>query len=108
MGTESRLLSIFQMLREVVQATESDPTARLAALEKRKAEIENEMQGLRTGNRPASYDATRVKERYLQIEDSARRLLSDFRQVEENFRQLDRLAREKIAVSDKSKGRAIP
>ena len=34
----------------------------------------------------------------------ARRLLSDFRQVEDNFRQLDRCMREKIATSAKSKG----
>ncbi|MFA6092175.1 MAG: DUF3375 domain-containing protein [Elusimicrobiota bacterium] len=105
-GTESRLLSIFQLLREVIQSTETDPAARLAALEKRKAELEEEIRNLRAG-RPVSYDPTQVKERYLQIEDSARRLLADFRQVEENFRQLDRSARETIAVSDKSKGQLL-
>lgn len=105
-GTESRLLSIFQMLREVVQATETDPAARLAALEKRKLEIEDQIRDLKAGN-PISYDTTQVKERYLQIEDSARRLIADFRQVEENFRQLDRRAREKIATSEKSKGQLL-
>lgn len=105
-GTESRLLSIFHMLGEVVQATESDPAARLANLDKRKGEIEEEMRSLRSG-RPVTYDPTKVKERYIQIVDLARRLLSDFRQVEENFRILDRATREKIAISDKSKGKLL-
>ena len=105
-GTESRLLSIFQMLREVIQTAETDRSARLQTLEKRKQEIEEEMRELRAG-RPISYDPTKVKERFLQIEDSARRLIADFRQVEDNFRQLDRRAREKIATSDKSKGQLL-
>lgn len=105
-GTESRLLSIFQMLRELAQATEKDPVARLAAVERRREEIEKEIHALKTGH-PVLYDPTKVRERYLQIEDLARRLLTDFRQVEENFRQLDRGAREKIAVSEKRKGELL-
>jgi hypothetical protein len=49
-------------------------------------------------------DETQVKERYFQIEDIARRLLGDFRQVEENFRMLDAQTRERIAVSSRPKG----
>lgn len=105
-GTESRLLAIFQLMRDVVEATERDVSARLDSLEKRKAEIEEEIRALR-GGRPITYDPTKVKERYLQIEDTARRLLSDFRQVEENFRQLDRATREKIAITEKSKGQLL-
>jgi hypothetical protein len=40
----------------------------------------------------------------LQFQQLARELLSDFRQVEHNFRQLDRSVREKIALWDGSKG----
>lgn len=45
-----------------------------------------------------------MKERYFQIEDTARRLLGDFRQVEENFRALDGQTRERITMSTGSKG----
>lgn len=105
-GTESRLLAIFELLREVTQAAETDRAARITLLEKRRAELENEIRRLK-GGETLSYDPTRIKEQYLQIEDSARRLLADFRQVEENFRHLDRRTREKIATSEKSKGQLL-
>ncbi len=57
-----------------------------------------------TGDR---LDATQLKERYYQLDDTANTLLADFRQVEENFRQLDREVREKIALSTKTKGHVI-
>jgi hypothetical protein len=105
-GTESRLLTLFQLLREVAQATETDPAARMAALERKRAEIESAMARLQAGQEMV-YDPTRVKERYFQIEESARHLLADFRQVEDNFRQLDRRTRERIAASRESKGRLL-
>ena len=43
-------------------------------------------------------DATRIKEQFLQIQLTARGLLSDFREVEQNFRDLDRAVRERIAT----------
>lgn len=106
-GTESRLLTIFELLRQVMQAAETDRGVRIARLEKRRAEIEDEIRRLKGGDDPVSHDPTRIKEQYLQVEDAARRLLADFRQVEENFRQLDRRTREKIATSEKSKGQLL-
>jgi Protein of unknown function (DUF3375) len=49
-------------------------------------------------------DSTQVKDRFLLMADTARGLLSDFRQVEENFRGLDRAVRERIAGWDQGKG----
>ncbi|HEX4047385.1 MAG TPA: DUF3375 domain-containing protein [Elusimicrobiota bacterium] len=105
-GTESRLLTIFELLRQVTQGAERDRSARIVLLEKRRAAIDEDIKGLRAGDE-VLYDATKIKEQYLQIEDAARRLLADFRQVEENFRQLDRRTREKIATSEQSKGRLL-
>lgn len=105
-GTESRLLTVFQLLREIVQATETDPEVRIAELERRRAEIDAELARLRQG-RLEPYNPTQVKERFLQAEEGARRLLSDFRQVEENFRRLDRETRERIATSSERKGQLL-
>lgn len=105
-GTESRLLTVFQLLKAIVQATESDPAQRIAELEKQKAEIDREIARLAEG-KIDTYDPTQIKERFYQAEETARRLLLDFRQVEENFRQLDRSTREKIAVSAKDKGELL-
>ncbi len=102
-GTESRLLTVFELLREMVFGSEQDPDARIAELQRRKAEIDGEIERIRAG-RLEVMDPTRVRERFHQAEDTARRLLADFRQVEQNFRGLDRATRERIALGDKPKG----
>ena len=107
-GTESRLLTIFELLRNLVHETESDAETRIAELNKRKAEIEEEISRLQAGDAPLSLpSSTRVKERYFQIEETARHLLSDFRQVEANFRHLDQKTRERIALADKPKAELL-
>lgn len=105
-GTESRLLTVFELLREIVRQTQQDPEIRIAELERQKAGIDAEIDRIRCG-RMEPHDPTRIKERYYQVEETARRLLSDFRQVEYNFRALDRETRERIALSDRTKGRLL-
>ncbi|HED13173.1 MAG TPA: DUF3375 domain-containing protein, partial [Gammaproteobacteria bacterium] len=102
-GTESRLLTIFRLLQELAQQTEEDPTLRIAELERQKAALDQQIERIRAGKMDA-FDGTRIRERYFEIEDTARRLLSDFRQVEENFRELDRQTRAKIATSTAQRG----
>lgn len=102
-GTESRLKTIFDLLQQMARGTETDPAVRIAELTKRRDEIEDEITRIRNGELDLM-DATQLKERFYQVEQTARALLSDFRQVEQNFRDLDRLVREKIALWDGSKG----
>jgi hypothetical protein len=102
-GTESRLLTLFQLLRDLAAGAQDDPTARIRELTRRRDEIEREIERVREG-RAGPLDTTQVKERYAQVADTARRLLADFRQVEENFRNLDSQTRERIATSTQPKG----
>ena len=102
-GTESRLLTLFQLLRDLATGAQNEPEVRIRDLERRRTEIEQEIERVRSGQ-AGPLDATQVKERYLQIEDTARHLLSDFRQVEENFRALDAKTRERVATSAQTKG----
>ena len=102
-GTESRLLTVFELLETILQTTQTDPQQRIAELEAQKITIDAEISRLQQGE-VMSYDPRQVKERFYQVEDTARSLLMDFRQVEENFRQLDRNTREKITTSNKNKG----
>lgn len=102
-GTESRLLTLFQLLRDLAAGAQDDPTARIRELTRRRDEIDREIERVREG-RAGPLDATQVKERYAQVADTARRLLADFRQVEENFRTLDSQTRERIATSTQPKG----
>lgn len=105
-GTESRLLNIFSMLKEIVSKSLEDPQERIADLEKQKKQIEEEIQKVKAGQMDR-LNPTRIRERYFEVEDTAHKLLSDFRQVEYNFRDLDTAARKNIIESDLSKGRLL-
>jgi hypothetical protein len=102
-GTESRLLAIFELLQQLVQGTETDPEVRLATLRQQRAALDAEIARVEDGELELM-DPTQVKERFFQVEQSARSLLADFRQVEQNFRDLDRAVRERITTWDKGKG----
>jgi len=102
-GTESRLMTIFELLRQMVEGTESNAEVRIRELEKRKAEIELELERGRGGQLDV-LDDTGLKDRFQQIHKTARELLSDFREVEFNFRNLDQKVREQIALWEGSKG----
>ncbi len=105
-GTESRLMTIFDLLRQMVEGTESSPEARIAELEKKRAQIDADIARLREG-RVDMMEETQVKDRFQQMAHTARGLLSDFREVEQNFRDLDRQVRERIALWEGAKGELL-
>jgi len=105
-GTESRLKVIFELLRQIVFGTETDPGRRLAELHRQREAIDEQIARIETGNMPM-LDETAVRDRYQQFAGTARELLADFREVEENFRKLDRQLREKIAGWHGGKGELL-
>ena len=102
-GTESRLLTLFELLKQMSEGSEADPAKRIAELQKRRTELDIEIACVRAGDVPL-LDDTALKDRFQQFMQLARELLTDFREVEYNFRQLDRKVRERIALWDGSKG----
>lgn len=105
-GTESRLLTLFDLLRQMSEGSEADPAKRLAELHKRRAEIDDQIVRIEAGD-VFLLDDTAVKDRFQQFMQGARELLTDFREVEYNFRQLDRRVRERIALWTGSKGELL-
>jgi hypothetical protein len=105
-GTESRLLTVFHLLKQMTEGTELDPQARLAELERQKAEIEAEMARVRAGHLEL-LDESSIKDRFQQMADTARGLLSDFRELEHSFHELDRELRERVATWEGSKGELL-
>lgn len=102
-GTESRLLTLFDLLRQMSEGSEADPQVRVAELQKRRSEIDAEIARILAGDIPL-LDDTALKDRFQQFLHLARELLTDFREVEHNFRTLDRKVRERIALWDGAKG----
>jgi Protein of unknown function (DUF3375) len=105
-GAESRLLKIFDILREVVFGASPDKEERIKELERRRAQLDLEIERLRSGL-GAVMDSTRVKERYFELEDTARRLLADFKQIEQNFRELDRSVRAERLATERPRGSVL-
>jgi Protein of unknown function (DUF3375) len=105
-GTESRLNTVFELLRQIVHGTETDPAARVEELTRRKRQLEEEIERVEAGD-VTVLDSSGVRDRYQQLAATARELLSDFREVEENFRRLDRQLREKIAGWQGGKGELL-
>ena len=105
-GTESRLNTIFDLLRQIVFGTETDPQARIAELRRQRQQIDDEITRIEAGDL-SLLDSSGVRDRYQQFSATARELLADFREVEENFRKLDRQLREKIAGWHGGKGELL-
>lgn len=102
-GTQSRLMTILQILRQLVHATETDAEARLLELKRQRAEIDAEIARVSEG-RIDIPDPSSVRDRFQEVVAGAKSLLADFRAVEQSFRDLDRDVRERIATWDGGKG----
>jgi hypothetical protein len=97
------LLTLFALLEQISAGTEADPIKRVADLRRKRAELDEEIARVLAGDVPF-LDDTAVKDRFQQFVQLARELLADFREVEHNFRSLDRKVRERIALWEGSKG----
>jgi cell division protein ZapA (FtsZ GTPase activity inhibitor) len=105
-ATQSRLTSIFAVLKQLVQQSETDPEVRLAELQQQRDGIDAEMQRIRDGNIRVM-TGPEALDHLQQLTALAKDLLSDFREVEQNFRKLDRQVREQIATWDGTQGELL-
>lgn len=106
-GTESMFLDIFRKVKELVENSMEDPEQKLAILEKKQAEIDAQIREIQVSGVARAFNDTQVKERFYEINRSAKQLLADFRQVEQNFRDLVRKIYEKYAEKDAKKGEIL-
>ncbi|WP_067547123.1 DUF3375 domain-containing protein [Nocardia crassostreae] len=105
-GTESRLNTVFELLRQMAFGAETDPQVRLVELRRRRDALDAEILAV-TADRFSLLDPVALRDRYQQFTSTARELLADFREVEANFRQLDRELRARIATWAGSKGELL-
>ena len=107
-GTESRFLSIIQMLRDMVYRSTEDPELRLQQLEQQRDELQRQINILyQTGEVDDRYTSTQIKERFLEVCFQSRQLLRDFRLIEERFRAIARSVREAQLAVDTQRGSLI-
>lgn len=105
-GAESRLLQIFNLLRELSIKSSDDIELRKTELLKEKLKIDTELKKIESGEYE-KYDERLIKEKFSLLEEAVGKLLSDFRQIEENFRGLNTKAREDQIKKNLTKGRYL-
>lgn len=87
-GTESKFNNIFNQLKELVEFTNEDTEKRIQLLEEKKLEIEQQIQRIKIGEDVKVFEEFEIVPRFNQINQSAKELLSDFKEVEDNFKEI--------------------
>lgn len=103
-GTNSKFRDIFFKLQKMIEQTNEDVEARIEDLNKKKWDIENEINLLKNGKKPSLFDETDIKEQFYDLNKMARELLSDFSEVEQNFEQIRKDIQRKYTEKDIAKG----
>lgn len=103
-GTESRLELIFQGLEQLLTLSSGDKTERLRLLREDEARIAAEIARIELTGKVTTLSPVQVNERFHWLLATSRELLSDFRQVEENFKRIGRDIAERHTQPDATRG----
>lgn len=106
-GTESRFKLLFNSLRDIVEHTEDDRKKRLDILKDRRAEIDKEIKAIELGIAPDSYNSAQIQERLDLFTKLCYELIGDFREVEDNFKQIHRSIVEHHTRAEQNKGQIV-
>ncbi|HRD58196.1 MAG TPA: DUF3375 domain-containing protein, partial [Ferruginibacter sp.] len=87
-GTESKFNNILNQLKELVEFTNEDTEKRIQLLEEKKLEIEQQIQRIKIGEDVKVFEEFEIIPRFNQLNQSAKELLSDFKEVEDNFKEI--------------------
>ncbi len=103
-GTESKFMGLLGQIKDLVEFTNEDTSERIRMLEAKKMEIEHQIQSLRAGENAHVYEEYQVLPRFRNITQTAKELLSDFKEVEDNFKTITKSIYQKHAEGASSKG----
>ncbi|MEC3963847.1 DUF3375 domain-containing protein [Flagellimonas halotolerans] len=106
-GTESKFKDIFTKLRDIIENANPDKEKRLAELEKRKQAIDEEIRKIKIDGYVSTYQDYQVKSRYEEVNRLANELIGDFKEVEDNFKEITRRIYERQQQADLSKGKLL-
>ncbi|MGA9380651.1 MAG: DUF3375 domain-containing protein [Phormidium sp.] len=106
-GTESRFLQIFDLLKEIQDRSTMDVETRIAQLERDRDRFQQEIDQIRQTGVVEPYNTTQLQERFLLANKVTRQLIADFREIEQNFRNLTRKIQEAQLEKDTRKGMVL-
>lgn len=106
-GTESKFKDIFAKLRDIVENANPDKEKRLVELERRKRTIDEEIRRIKVDGYVNIYEDYQIKSRYEEVNRLANELIGDFKEVEDNFKDITRKIYERQQQADLSKGKLL-
>ena len=105
-ATESKLKIIMTLLKELEFETNLSDKERIASLKAQKREIDKKIKAIEN-REDLRFDERKIKEQFMQIQKNSSELLSDFREIEHNFRTLNQEAKRAIAKTEGGKGEVL-
>lgn len=89
-GTESKFKTLFSQLKELVEYSNEDREKRIELLRQRKNKIEHQIERLEMGEEVEVYEDYQIEPRFNSLNKLAKELLSDFKEVDDNFKEIIR------------------
>lgn len=105
-GSRSKFNVIFELLEDLEFETNYSDAQRIEALEKQKEQLDTQIESIKM-KKDIRFDSSRVKEHFMLLDETARKLKYDFTEIEYNFRELNRLAMEQIATREDAKSEVL-
>jgi hypothetical protein len=105
-ATESKLKIIMTLLKELEFETNLSDEERIESLEKEKLLLDKKINAIKR-QEDLRFDRRKIKEQFMQIQSTSTELLSDFREIEHNFRSLNQEAKKAIASTQSAKGEVL-
>ncbi len=87
-GTQSRFLTIFENMERLASNANTDPETRIQQLKTQRRTLDAEIKNIQATGAVPLMDSTHIRERFLNLIEDSRRLISDFRLVEDIFQEL--------------------
>ncbi|MDF2186785.1 DUF3375 domain-containing protein [Paraflavitalea sp. CAU 1676] len=106
-GTESKFEDLFNKLKELVNNSNKNPDERILQLEKEKRELQRQINEIKRSNTAATFEGYQVKSRWEEIVRLNNELTGDFKEVEDNFKNIYRQISLEHADAKLTKGQLL-
>lgn len=105
-ATESKLKIIMTLLKELEFETNLSDNERIEHLKQEKLLLDKQIEAIER-KEDLRFDKRKIKEQFMQIQSTSTELLSDFREIEHNFRSLNQEAKKAIASTQEGKSQVL-
>lgn len=106
-GTESKLLDLFTKVQALVQHSNENPEERIKQLQEKRKQLEEEIKIIKQTGVVSVYEPWQIKSRWAEIERLSKELSGDFREVEDNFKEIYKTISHRHADARLSKGQLL-